>query len=155
VDLRKELATILPTNGDFRLRFESARITNAPLARYMLVAMEETKMGSSEPELVPNQDASQVNLEHILPKNASKGDWPQFTDDDRKSEVHRIGNLALLSKGPNDKIGNRPYSFKKPILARSRLELTSTVAQSPIWTKATIAARQEDLADLALKTWRP
>jgi len=148
-----ELANIIPADDQFREAFAVARITRGSLARYMLVALERTRLGEREPELVPNEDEAQVNLEHILPRNPSPPDWPGFSEEQRRAYVNRLGNLALLAKGPNDRIGNKPFHAKKPILLQSRLLLTKAAGQESEWTPETIARRQERLADLALKTW--
>jgi hypothetical protein len=77
-----------------------------------------------QPELVVNPDVRQVNLEHILPKSPKEGQWKSFTEEDQKLYVHRLGNMALLQKGANGRIGNQPWTVKKPILAGSALVLT-------------------------------
>jgi hypothetical protein len=151
--LKTELRSIIPADDQFRTAFAAARVTRAPLARYVLIALERTLRGEKEPELVPNEDEAQVNLEHVLPRNPSPLDWPEFSDEQRRAYVHRLGNLALLAKGPNDRIGNRPYSVKRPILSVSNLLLTKGAGQESDWTSETIIRRQERLADLALKTW--
>jgi Protein of unknown function (DUF1524) len=62
-------------------------------------------------------------------------------------------HLALLSKEPNGRIGNRSYYVKRPVLARSHLLLTKGAGQETDWTPETITRRQERLAELAIKTW--
>ena len=152
-DLLQELSDIIPTDEEFRAAFASARVTNAKLARYFLLVLERTKSGKKEPELVPNADEEQLNLEHVLPKSAKERDWPQFSDEERTVWVHRLGNMALLQKGPNGRIGNKAWSKKMPVLARSELDITKTAALHPDWTKEVIQQRQDELAVLALTAW--
>ena len=152
-DLQVELATIIHSDDAFKKGFSAARITRGTLARYVLVALERTATGEKEPELVPNQDESQVNLEHILPRNPKAAEWPKFNAEQRVGYLHRIGNLALLSKGKNDKIGNKPFADKQPILAASDLQLTKAAGSEAEWTPEIIATRQAKMADLAVKTW--
>ncbi len=120
---------------------------------YYLAMLERVAIGEDEPELVPNRDEDQVNLEHILPKNPSDSDWPQFTPEDQRLFVHRIGNLTLLKKGANGRIGNKPWSVKQPILASSELVLTKKAADETDWTKEVIDARQLEMAGLAVQAW--
>lgn len=147
------LSAIVPTDEEFQASFSKARVTKSRLARYYLVALEKTEKGEPEPELVPNEDENQVNLEHILPKKPTLADWPEFPPDDQAVWVHRLGNMALLQKGPNDRIGNKPWSIKKPILQASSLILTSKAGAETAWTKETINDRQDELAALAVVTW--
>lgn len=65
----------------------------------------------------------------------------------------RIGNHVLLKKTENAKIGNKPWTAKKPVLGASSLKLTKAAATAAEWTPAAISARQKDLARLAVKTW--
>jgi hypothetical protein len=149
-----EISSIVPSDDDFRSAFAIARVPKANIARYFLCALEEGKKGTAEPEFVPNSNEEQVNLEHVLPKRASAADWgASFNGDERKEYLHRLGNLALLQKGPNGKIGNKPFSVKKPQLALSAFELTKSIGAEANWTKETIAKRQAALADLAVKVW--
>lgn len=152
-EVRVELSPIIPTDEEFRRAFSVARVTRASLARYYLAALERLEAGTDEPELVTNEDEEQVNLEHILPKNARIEDWPQFTVDDAKAFAHRIGNMALLSRGPNGRIGNRTWAVKKPVLEASQLKLTQAAGAEDDWTKEIIQTRQSALADKAVVAW--
>jgi hypothetical protein len=119
-----------------------------------LLALERGLEGKAEPEFVPNSNEDQVNLEHVLPKRASASDWgKEFNGDERKEYAYRLGNQALLQKGPNGAIGNKPFGAKKSVLAKSGFKLTSAIGASTTWTKDTIDERQQRLADLALKVW--
>lgn len=152
-DLLAELGSIVPTDTEFQEAFETARVTKATVARYLLNALERESIGQKEPELVPNKNEEEVNLEHILPKNAKKTEWPTFEPDSVLTWAHRVGNLALLKAGANGKIGNKKWSVKQPILANSELKLTAAAAAEPDWTAPAIATRQRTLAALAVKTW--
>ena len=143
----------MPSDDEFRASFARSRVTTGWLARYYLHALERTALGETEPELIPNKDATEVNLEHVLPKNPQPGDWNQFGEDEKQIFLHRIGNMVLLKRGPNDRIGNKPWTEKKPVLASSQLPLTKKAGDTTDWTKETIDARQEELADIALRTW--
>lgn len=147
------LEPIVPTDEEFRASFSRVRVTKAKLARYYLAALERTRGGEAEPELVPNEDEEQVNLEHVLPRNPTASDWPQFSEEEQRAWVNRLGNMVLLQKGPNDRIGNKPWQNKKPILEASALLLTRGTSSEDDWTKDVINDRQTSLADLAVQTW--
>lgn len=152
-ELLTELAAIVPSDEIFEAQFKTARVTQGRLARYMLIALERARNGESEPELVPNDREEEVNLEHVLPKNPNPNDWPDFGDDDQKEFLHRLGNMALLKKAENGRIGNEPFSTKKPILASSGLTWTQDAGAETEWTEAVIAERQERMSQHATATW--
>lgn len=153
-EVLQEIGLIVPSDAQFRESFATTRVPKATMARYFLIALEKAKQGGAEPEFVPNSNEEQVNLEHVLPKRASAADWgTHFSADERREYVHRLGNLALLQKGPNGKIGNKPFSAKKPILSASGFELTKQIGTQADWTKVTIASRQATLADMAVAVW--
>jgi len=152
-ELLSELSNIVPTDAVFQEEFARARQTKAGISRYILLALERAHSGGKEPELVPNANEDEVNLEHILPQRAKSADWRAFTMDQLASMAQRIGNHVLLKKTENAKIGNKPWLAKKPVLARSSLKLTRVASKSADWNPATISARQKTLARLAVTTW--
>ena len=152
-EVRTALAAIIGSDEEFKSGFAAARIPRASLARYVLAALERTVLGRAEPELVPNDNEQEVNLEHVLPRNAAQADWPQFTEGEARAYLHRVGNMALLSKGLNGRIGNKPFAEKKPVLEKSELLLTQEAGAEDDWRPAVIDARQKRMADLAVKTW--
>ena len=64
-----------------------------------------------EPELIPNEDQEQINLEHILPENPA-AEWG--VDDETAAACYkRLGNMVLLQATPNSTIGNLQFSERK------------------------------------------
>jgi hypothetical protein len=108
----------------------------------------------AQPELVPNTDKNEVNLEHVLPKNADPADWPTFTSDELNDMKLMLGNMVLLRAADNTSLGNGGFPSKRSALAASQLALTKEVGLETDWTPDAIRARQERLADLAVTTWR-
>jgi Protein of unknown function (DUF1524) len=124
------------------------------VARYFLAALELAKAGAGDSELVPNQNEEVVNLEHVFPKNANLSVWLPFKGvEDPQAWATRLGNMVLLKKSENGKIGNRPFSFKKPILSSSSLSLTQEVGNQGRWTPVEIEKRQRGLATRAVIAW--
>ena len=145
--------SLIPSDAEFERDFAEWRLSKGSLARYILRSLELEERGESEPELVVNSDVDQVNLEHVLPKSPRSNDWPQFAPDEQKLYVDRIGNLALLQKGPNGRIGNKAWIDKKTVLKASTLRLTSSIADYPDWSKETIIDRQAKFARKAIAVW--
>jgi hypothetical protein len=152
-DIRTELSVVIPTDAEFQTAFETAHIAKSSFARYCLRALERHASGVKEPELVANSDENELNLEHVLPRNFKLSEWPFVDDDDAKAHVYRLGNMVLLKKGPNDKLGNKPWSSKQPVLATSALKLTQSAATFTDWDASTVLARQSAMAASAVEIW--
>lgn len=153
-DLLAELSSIVPPDDAFQSSFATFRVTKTSLARYYLRALESARRGDAEPELVPNPDPDQVNLEHVLAKNAKPSDWPTFKPDEIRTWADRFGNMVLLGKTANNSLGNKPFSGKKAVLAASKSLWTSEGGSYADWTPATVDSRQSAMAALAVKVWK-
>ena len=153
LDFASAINEHLPRDAEFANAFSEIRVSKAYLARYYLQALERASLGESDPELIPNQNEQQVNLEHVLPRNPSEN-W-KLSDSDRvAANYKRLGNLCLLKQRINSEIGNLGFDAKKPALEASSFKLTSEIALENDWTDAEIMNRQKRLAAIALKAWR-
>jgi hypothetical protein len=147
------LSPVVPNDSVFLNAFSSMRVTKNSQARYYLCAIEKHLEGRKDPELILNEDAKQVNLEHILPQRPANGAWTAFTADEAAAYAYRLGNMTLLSRSDNQKLGNGEWPEKREVLQQSRLRLNKQLAEIDAWDKETIEARQKTLADLALQVW--
>jgi uncharacterized protein DUF262/uncharacterized protein DUF1524 len=150
--LKTKLESITPSDGEFRTASETARVSNAKLARYYLRSLEMQAKEVAQPWFVPQEDREFINLEHILPRKP-EDNWPDFSEDDVRSLSTRLGNLALIRTTDNSNLKSEPFVEKKKVYANSPYELTSQVAVVDNWTPVTISERQEQLAQLAVKAW--
>ena len=150
--LKAALAPITPSDEVFRAAFKNARVPNARLARYYLRSLEMAAANEPEPWFMPTDDGAVINLEHVLPKK-TEGNWPQFSEDEVRFFVTRLGNQALMRYSDNGAVGSAPFEDKKGVYARSPYILTSNVAKYDQWTVEAIASRQTMLSDLAIKAW--
>ncbi len=152
-DVYNELLPIIPSDETFRSAFSTYSPPSNQLARYYLLAIEHRLIGDKEPEFVPNADADQVNLEHVLAKNAVPGEWPRFAGEQLSDWAGRLGNQVLLKKSDNEKIGNKPFGKKREVFSRSKFKLTSKVGRKSEWSPAAIDQRQGELATMAVVVW--
>jgi hypothetical protein len=150
--LKTYLASITPSDAQFRAAFEAATVSNRKLARYYLRSLEMQAKGEAEPWHIPNDDRSAINLEHVLPEKTEEN-WPQFSNDEVKLYYRRIGNLCLLRASENSNLRSEGFDIKKPVYATCPYILTQQLAQASDWTKVDIIDRQKTLADLALEAW--
>lgn len=144
----------VPSDRDFQAAFEQISVRRGWLARYYLKELERANIGDAEPELVPNDDVDEVNLEHVLPRNAKLHEWPTFAADELGDAVLLLGNQVLLRKSENNCLGNRPFGEKRATLVKSSLTLTSQVGECAEWSLREILRRQSRLAALAVNIWR-
>jgi len=154
VQLVAKLRPIIPSDTIFERAFQTFSTTTNRFARYLLLALEKGMNHSAQPELVPNEDVEHVNLEHILPRNATASDWPAFTSDERATYPNRLGNMTLLSKGVNNRIGNKSWAIKKAALSTSELALNKVISAETDWRTGEIEKRQAALAKQALSVWK-
>ena len=151
-DLKEKLGGLTPSDTTFSAAFETARVSNRKLARYYLRSMELSAKAQQEPWHIPNDDRSEINLEHVLPEKP-EGNWPQFSDDEVRLYCKRIGNLCLLRVSDNSAAKSASFATKRPIYGNSPYELTKQIATATDWTVAEITDRQKTLAPIAVKTW--
>jgi uncharacterized protein with ParB-like and HNH nuclease domain len=150
--LSAALKTIIPSDSEFKSAFSVATVSKNYLARYYLRALERQTKGEKDPELVPNDNTEAISLEHVLPMNPSPA-WAYISEDDRLANIKRLGNLALLKTRINTDVGNDSFAFKKTFYTQSAYSLTSSIGQYAQWDVTSIADRQQQLADLAIKAW--
>ena len=102
-----------------------------------------------------------VTVEHVLPQTPPAGsqwfDWfPE--EDERASWVHRIGNLALLTRRKNSAASNYDFDKKKrEYFCRNGISpfpITTQVLGKPEWTPAVVQQRQAELLGIFEKNWR-
>lgn len=151
-ELAGALKNVIVPDVEFVEEFSKARVSKAELARYYLRTLESANAEDSEPWFIPNPDASEITLEHILPQNPGPG-WDQFDADAISAYRKRLGNLCLMNKSGNERLGDRPFSEKRPKLADAPYEMTRMVGKADDWTPATIEERQRKLAEIAVRAW--
>jgi uncharacterized protein with ParB-like and HNH nuclease domain len=146
------LASSIPNDQQFREAFETATVSNAQFARYYLRSLERVAKDEQDPWLIPNDDPSEINLEHVCPQKP-QDKWPKWSQDDVKAYVKRIGNLVLLTADANSMLKSDAFEKKKPYLSSSPYETTSMVGKKIEWLPVDVAERQKQLSVLSLKAW--
>lgn len=153
-ELRDSLKTLIPTDEEFKEDFKIASVSKAKLARYYLSAIENNNRGENYPELLVNTNSDAVNLEHILPEKDNDNKYSNFTEDEKKSYLKKIGNLTLMKTKENNDFKSSLFDLKKEKFKESELWITKMIAENyDDWNVENIKDRQNKLADLAVKTW--
>jgi len=145
-------STFIVSDNAFKSAFSLSTVTAQYLARYYLAVLETERRGKKGSELAVPHNSDLVNLEHVMPQTREPN-WKCVSREDHSAYVKRLGNLALIDKDENQKIGNDSFKKKRAVLSGSDLLLTKEIGDKELWTPAEISARQEALASLAVKAW--
>ena len=156
-DLLNALSNVIPADGEFRVAFSTARVSQHYLARYYLRAIEAyLRKETDQPELMPVKDTTMLNLEHILPQEPSNN-WLHIDAETSEAYVKRIGNMTLIKAKTNVEFGNAPFQSKRAEFQKSLVLLNKQICEftneQTQWGPNEINERQKELADFAVKTW--
>lgn len=106
-------------------------------------------------------DLDITTIEHVLPQNPKAGtEWLTWfpTESERDYWVHRLGNLALLSRKKNSSASNWDFERKKSAYfvknGVSPFAVTTEVLQHTAWTRAVVEDRQQSLLSKLESHWR-
>lgn len=142
--------------------------------RSLLVGLENyLQSGKTEPGKQLSSTDSRVNIEHLLPQDWGKY-WPLpegHSDEDllrRRSAVHQLGNLTLVTGKLNPSLSNKNWEFKRLAIQKHNLVrlTTGSVLSKPesvvefdenswaaSWDESRIFARTQHLAGIAVAAW--
>ena len=103
-----------------------------------------------------------ITIEHVLPQNPKVGSsWQKWfpTQELQASYVHRIGNLALLSRRKNAQAQNFDFDKKKDQYFAtdkgvSPFVLTTQILKQHEWTPKVVRERQEKALEHLSELWR-
>lgn len=106
-------------------------------------------------------DYGLATVEHVLPQNPAEGskwlkNWPD--EELREKWVHRLGNLALLSRAKNSQASNFDFDKKKDRYFSSKnglanYALTVGVLKEKTWTPEVVEKRQKRLLERVCQSW--
>jgi hypothetical protein len=106
-------------------------------------------------------DYDTISVEHVLPQTpAPASQWFQWFPDPKVHAywVHRLGNLALLSRRKNSSASNYEFDKKKKAYFTrngiSPFALTTQVLQHDVWAEPIISQRHKDLMAKMESYWR-
>ncbi|ARV62506.1 hypothetical protein BZZ01_31210 [Nostocales cyanobacterium HT-58-2] len=153
--ISEELKEFYPSDTDFRRAFAQKTVSasNARLARYILSEINRHYMGTKE--LIANPNATELNLEHILPQNPSAKWLVEFPKTDYNQYIYRLGNMTLLDSSINRKVGNTSFKDKcTTAFSASKLEITKEIVNFHVWSPKEIEERQKKMAEVACQIWR-
>ena len=155
---------VWPTDDAVRSALLKRRIDS--MARSKLAMVLEALALKIVPPKSEKFDYSSLTVEHVMPQKWRVEDWGppksalleagETAELARDRIIHTIGNLTLVTRPLNAALSNDPWSEKRAqIDAYSDLPINKElVAQAgDVWDEATILARSERLAEIAIKIW--
>lgn len=103
-----------------------------------------------------------ITVEHVLPQNPKpESEWFEWFDHEetRQRDVHRLGNLVLLSRYKNSSASNYDFATKKQKYFGGRdgvspFVITTQALKEIEWTHDVVERRQKDLIGCLTKLWR-
>lgn len=106
-------------------------------------------------------DFDVISVEHVLPQTPKPdSQWLVWFPDsfERATLVHRLGNLALLTRRKNSAASNWDFERKKASYflrgGVSPFVLTTQVLNVPEWSSTAVKSRQQQLMNLFTSHWR-
>ncbi len=133
--------------------------------RLVLTALELTSRTPRQ-ETLPLPISNSLTIEHVMPQGFKPEEWPypeqetaekQEQESRRRTSLHTLGNLTMLTQPLNAEVSNGPFSLKRPEVTKQSLLVLNSYFQgfsdNDCWNEDTIIERGKHLANLALKVW--
>ncbi len=152
--LENELKSMKPSSEIFNEFFEELEYKNSEksrvLIKYILHKINKFYQKTKEQDI----DFDEVNIEHILPQKPVKGSSLKIKD--IKHYVNRLGNLTLVDKRINSKVGNKlvkdkASGYKESSLAINQELIKELKGCNYNWDEKIIDKRQKGFAELLYK----
>ncbi len=133
--------------------FMTTNARNKAVVRYIFTSIEKNAFSNDF-----NIESDTYNIEHILPEKFSESlceTWPEFTEEQHKRCVYRLGNMTFLETKTNNKLGQQSYQAKAVEFEKSTFGMTQYIAKHyKTWDEDKIDSRQKHLAKAATGIWR-
>jgi hypothetical protein len=103
-------------------------------------------------------DSPVKSIEHIYPQNP-KSNWSVWRGKIGRGKkayiknIHRLGNLLLLTPPENSRCGNKAFDKKKAIYSNVLLRMKDEIVKKTDWNLKTIVTREKKLMKWAKETW--
>lgn len=142
---------------DVFLRYLNGDIYNMPSKKrnYLILRLDSFVSDGSA-----SYDSKVFSIEHVLPQTmyADSGWAKNWTEEQHKEWIHKIGNLVPLNKRINSSAQNYDFEEKKEKYFKSKngtssYTLTTGVLNEDVWTPTVVENRQTSLIDIFADKW--
>lgn len=136
-----------PSDIEFQSMFVNKKMSQK-IQKYTLLCIELA--------IKPDSDVEPLNtitVEHIVPRVLTS-DWKkQIKRSDHERLLNTIGNVTLLKKDKNIKLGNKPWNEKRKVYRASQIKITNSIATNRKWNKKKIESRSDNFSKRAIQIW--
>jgi len=136
-----------PSDIEFQNRFVTEKLDQG-IQKYTLLQLELKINPGSDVEPL-----STITVEHIIPKKLTPYWNRRIKKSDHVRLLDTVGNLTLLKRDKNIKLGNGTWGEKKRVYKTSQIKITKSVAKNKKWRRKEIEKRSECFSKLAKKIW--
>ncbi len=146
-EIRGRIVSLTISDDVFEAFFDKFTVKEK-FARYILSEIYNHENGG---EMHINDDSREVNVEHIMPKSATKWDVAEEVHDEY---LHYLGNQTLLLSSDNTSASNNDFETKREVYRRSKLRQNNVyLADLSEWGPDQIKGRQRHLFEISKKRW--
>ena len=125
--------------------------------RYLLSEYEIELNPNTGPDWQAKMLESDYEVEHIWPSNTSKLNLSDQEALEHQRDLHKLGNLTVVTKDDNIRLGNKPFSEKKGIFGNTsqgpRPRIQSGLTRFKSWGGNAIKRREDRIVEFALRRW--
>lgn len=150
VNKQRGKSAAMPTDDEVRNYLANANVYNNRVTLRVIFDKMETH---NNPAPV---DLSKLSVEHLMPQTPTK-EWLEALGVDAETyekNLHRLGNLTLATRSDNSKMKNKPWEYKKEILAdTAHLVMNKKILEKEKWTIADIDERNKELVELFIQLY--
>jgi hypothetical protein len=148
-EVKSALASLMVDDSEFTGDLRRYGNVTLPRARYILAMLERAQRAKANESLegLPDWASRSVTIEHLMPRAEAKG------NESKLAYVETLANMALLEKGLNKGLEDKPFDEKAGQYAKSVFRTTSSLSSQTSWTKADVEKRMTALAKLAPQAW--
>ncbi len=152
-------STYWPGDHELRRNLEETSAFHAYLRARLRIVLEAVEDSYRRTMKESQLERKSYPIEHILPQSWD-AHWAvqgEAAVELRRSRVHRLGNLTLLTSKLNSTVSNSSWAKKrKSLLKHNTIKLTGRLIErtdNQDWDERLIDARTTELIDLILKIW--
>lgn len=144
----------LTNNEEFFTILES-NLYGMSYAKAVLLRLENSMQDDS----VFKTYSGMISIEHILPQKATDNYWTErFSTQQITENVHKIGNLVLLSGRKNSQAQNYNFEKKKDVYLKNSekvsFDLTKEICENDEWNIENLNSRHTQMIDNAKLLWK-
>jgi hypothetical protein len=136
-----------PNRLEFEASLRDRDLYGSKITRYLLSEFNRSLPGDQA-------DIDGVEIEHILPQSMSAIWQRDFSSDQHKTLVNKLGNLTLLTEPMNKEVSNGGFVKKREKYIDSKYAMTRKIAREcNFWTPTEISNRAEEIINWAVSRW--